>query len=76
MLLAHAFGFEELADLRVGKGHIATERRVRPIHLSFVARWSIWFALDVIPPTLPASSSQQRSKPTGKRAAGRRRVAG
>src|SRR6202040_1198016 len=58
-------------------------RRVRPIHLSFVARWSIWFALDVIPPTLPASSSRQRSlsatglrKPTGKRAAGRRRVAG
>src|SRR4029077_18773520 len=25
-------------------------RRVRPIHLSFVARWSIWFALDVIRP--------------------------
>src|SRR6266851_4713010 len=58
-------------------------RRVRPIHLSFVARWSIWFALDVIRSSLPASSSRQRSlsatglrKPTGKRAAGRRRVAG
>src|SRR6202022_3754454 len=53
-------------------------RRVRPIHLSFVARWSIWFALDVIRPSLPASSSRQRSpsatglrKPTGTRAAGR-----
>src|ERR1700737_1414747 len=58
-------------------------RHVRPIHLSFVARWSIWFALDVIRPSLRASSSRQRSpsatglrKPTGKRAAGRRRVAG
>src|ERR1700720_4240800 len=58
-------------------------RRVRPIHLSFVARWAIWFALDVIRPSLPASRSRQRSpsatglrKPTGKRAAGRRRVAG
>jgi transposase len=26
-------------------------KRARPIHLSFVARWSIWFALGVIRPT-------------------------
>ena len=45
-------------------GRLSTEafrcpRRIRPIHLSFVARWSIWFALDVIRPTLPASSTRQ-----------------
>jgi hypothetical protein len=37
MLLAHAFGFEELVDLRVGKGSIATERPARQRGAQFEA---------------------------------------
>ena len=56
------------------------EWRSAQVSQSLGAR-ELGYALDVIPPTLPASSSRQRSlsatlrRPTGKRAAGRRRVA-
>jgi len=54
-----------------------------PYSAEFAVRWSSWSALAGIQPSLPASSSRPRSrsatgwrKPTGRRAARRKRATG